>query len=102
MFEHVIFENYEKFITEHQSNFSTPAGAVKLISDNGGFRAYMEALLDGIDPAARDSVMAVANRAREELLTESMNVPASSFGMGWTVLSFPILVDIYAEPIIAK
>lgn len=66
-------------------------------------RAYFESLTEGIqDPKSRASVLAVLNRQREMVLTEAANVPNSSFASGWTVLSFPILVDIYAEPIIIE
>jgi hypothetical protein len=100
--QEALFENYELFITEHSDELSTPAGAVKMITDNGMFRSYMEALTEGLEPAPRTAVLAVANRQREMILNESANVGASSQAFGWTVLSFPILADIYAEPIISE
>lgn len=100
--ELALFENYEHFINEHSDDLSTPAGALKMITDNGMFRAYMDSLTDGLDPHVRNSVLGVANRQREMLLTEAANVPGSTLSFGWTVLSFPILVDIYAEPIISE
>lgn len=62
----------------------------------------MEALTEGMDTGIRSNVLAVANRQREMLLTEGANVPGSASAFGWTVLSFPILADIYAEPVISK
>ena len=100
--ELALFENYEHFITEHSDDLSNPAGALKMITDNGMFRAYMDALTEGLDPKVRGSVLGVANRQREMLLTEAANVPGSTLSFGWTVLSFPILVDIYAEPIVSE
>ena len=100
--ELALFENYEHFINEHSDDLSNPAGALKMITDNGMFRAYMDALTEGLEPRVRASVLGVANRQREMLLTESANVPGSSLSFGWTVLSFPILVDIYAEPIVSE
>jgi hypothetical protein len=100
--ELALFENYEHFITEHSDDLSNPAGALKMITDNGMFRAYMDALTEGLDPRVRGSVLGVANRQREMLLTEAANVPGSTLSFGWTVLSFPILVDIYAEPIVSE
>lgn len=97
-----LFENYEHFITEHSDDLSNPAGALKMITDNGMFRSYMDSLTEGLDPKVRNSVLGVANRQREMLLTEAANVPGSTLGFGWTVLSFPILVDIYAEPIVSE
>ena len=46
------------------------------------FRAYMESLTDGLEEGTRGTVMAIANRQREMLLTETANVPASSFAFG--------------------
>jgi len=102
MYDQAIFENYEMFLNEHSDEFSTPSGALKLITDNGMFRGYMEGLTNGLDSNQRAVAMAVANRQREYLLTESANVPGSTLAFGWTVLSFPILVDIYAEPVISE
>jgi len=97
-----LFENYENFINEHSDDLSNPTGAIKMITDNGMFRAYMDSLTDGLEPTVRNSVLGVANRQREMFLTEAANVPGSTLSFGWTVLSFPILVDIYAEPIISE
>ena len=97
-----LFENYESFIREHSDDLSTPSGAIKMITDNGMFRSYIDTLTDGLDPNVRNSVLSVANRQREMFLAEAANVPGSSLSFGWTVLSFPILVDIYAEPIVSE
>ena len=69
---------------------------------NGMFRSYVDALTDGLDVGVRSSAMRVLNRQREMVLSESANVPGSALSFGWTVLSFPILVDIYAEPIVSE
>jgi hypothetical protein len=97
-----LFENYELFIQEHANDISNPAGALKMLTDNGMYRAYIDSLTEGLEPGRRAVVAAIADRQRNYILTEGANVPASSFGFGWTVLSFPILVDIYAEPIISE
>lgn len=97
-----LFENYELFLKEHSSDISTPTDALRMVSDNGMFRAYIDALSEGLDPVQRAVISTVATRQRDMLLTESINVPSSSFALGWTVASFPILVDIYAEPLIAE
>ena len=97
-----LFENYEHFLKEHSNDISTPQDALRMISDNGMFRSYIDALTEGLDPVQRAVCTDVANRQRDMLLTESTNVPSSSFALGWTVASFPILIDIYAEPLIAE
>lgn len=97
-----LFENYEMFIKENADELQDPSGAMKLVIDEGMFKSYADALTSGLDESVRGGVLAVLDRQREMVLSEAANVPASTFAAGWTVLSFPILVDIYSEPIIAE
>jgi len=90
--ELALFENYEQFINEHSDDLSNPSGALKMITDNGMYRAYMDSLTEGLDPRTRNTVLSVANRQREMLLTEAANVPGSTLSFGWTVLSFQFLL----------
>lgn len=98
----VIFENYESFITENEDSLSSPSDIVRLLTDEGMYRTYVDSLTEGLDAMTRTSVTGVLDRQREVLIQESANVPAATFASGWTVMSFPILADIYAEPIIAQ
>ena len=98
----LLFENYELFLKENVDQFSSPKDAFQTIADEASFAAFKDALTEGLDPATKVVVESVLNRQREELLTEAVNVPASAYPQGWTVMSFPILVDIYAEPILAQ
>lgn len=97
-----LFENYELFIRENADDLQDPSGAMKVVMDEGMFKTYADALTTGLDENVRSSVLSVLDRQREMILSEAANVPASTFAAGWTVLSFPILVDIYSEPIIAE
>ncbi len=97
-----LFENYELFVKENADELQDPAGAMKLVLDEGMFRSYTDSLTNGLDENIRENVLKVLGRQREMVLQEAANVPASTFAAGWTVLSFPILVDIYSEPIIAE
>lgn len=91
----VLFENYENFLTDEQESFSSPSNVNRSLRDNGLFRAFTESLTDGIaDSSVRKSVQNVLERQRMSLIEESANVPASGFSHGWSVMSFPILVDI--------
>ena len=79
-----LYENYELFLKEHANDITSPSDALKLIADTSMFRAYIDALTEGLEPAVRSSVIGVCNRQRETLLTEATNVPASAFGFGLT------------------
>jgi hypothetical protein len=98
----VIFENYEQFLKEHRDEMSTPAGALEMLSSDGAFRAYMGTLTEGLDPNTKSVVMAVAQREREMLLEESLNFGPSASVVGYNVTYFPILTDIYSDPIISQ
>lgn len=97
-----IFENYENFLNENKSNIDTPQAMMRTLSDDVMFEAYKECLLDGFDGNVKAVLNNIMDRQREMVLSEGANVGASSVASGWTVLSFPILVDIYHEPIIAE
>lgn len=98
-----LFENYENYLTENSEDLSNPQGAVRLMRDNAAFADFSDSLLEGISDAnQRASVARVLNRQRENILEEASNVGPGAFTHGWSVLSFPILVDIYAEPIISQ
>lgn len=98
----MLFENYELFLKEHSNDITSPSDAIKLIADKSMFESYIAALTDGLSPQVRSNVVNVCQRQRRMLLTEAANVPAATFGFGWTVLSLPILVDIYSEALISE
>jgi len=97
----VIFENYINFLTDNETIFKNPNAAHKLTVDSGLFESYLDSLTTGInDPRTAAVCKAVCHRNREMLL-EAMS-GSTSQAMGWTVMSFPILVDIYREPNVAE
>jgi hypothetical protein len=102
MYSDVIFENYELFLKEHKDDISTPMGAIEMLSSDGAFRAYVAAITEGLTPTAKGVVSAVCEREREMLLEESANIGPSASAIGYAVTYFPILADIYSDPIISE
>jgi hypothetical protein len=98
----LIFENYEGYLKEHQDDLSTPAGAIEMLSSDGAFQAYMTSLTEGLEPYQKSAVMAVCEREREFLLQESIQLGPSTSIIGYAVTYFPILTDIYADPVISR
>jgi len=99
----VIFENYESYVKDNVEDLNTPSGVTRVLRDDAAFADFRDALIEGQDESSRNVLTNVLNRQRETILEEaSNNVGASVFTHGWTVMSFPILVDIYAEPIISQ
>lgn len=102
MYSDVIFENYELFLKEHKDDISTPMGAIEMLSSDGAFRAYIAAITEGLTPTAKHVVSAICEREREMLLEESANIGPSASAIGYAVTYFPILADIYSDPIISE
>jgi hypothetical protein len=82
-----VYNGYESFIMENQDDLSTPNDVVKLLTDDGYFRSYKDALTEGLDADVRFSVHNVLDSQRQMLLQEASNVGASSFASGWVVMS---------------
>lgn len=98
----LIFENYSGYLSEHRSELSTASGAIDMLSLDSSFKAYINALTEGLDPTQKSAVFAVCDRQREMLLEESASIGPSSSVVGYAVTYFPILADIYADPVISK
>ena len=97
-----IFENYEMFIKEHKNQIDTPHDAIEMLSSDGAFRAYIDALTEGLDVETKTNIFKIAEREREMLLEESINIGPTASVVGYAVTYFPILTDIYSDPIISK
>lgn len=98
----MIFENYDGYLKEHRDEMGTPSGAIEMLSSDGSFKAYMASLTEGLEPYQKAAVMGVAERQREFLLEESAQLGPSASIIGYAVTYFPILTDIYADPVIAR
>lgn len=97
-----IFENYELYLKDHRDDIGTPSGAIEMLSSDGAFHAYIDALTEGFNSNLKSSIVAVAEREREMLLEESINIGPSAAVVGYAVSYFPILTDIYSDPIISQ
>ena len=97
----LVYENYERFINDNSTIFGSPSGIHKLHIDDGLFEAYLDTLTDGIDnPRAVSVCKNICKRQKEYLLETS--TAASTQAMGWTVMSYAMITDIYREPIISE
>ena len=97
-----IFENYELYLKDHRDDIGTASGAIEMLSSDGAFHAYIDALTEGLDAYTKRSIMGIAEREREMLLEESINIGPSAAVVGYAVSYFPILTDIYSDPIISQ
>lgn len=101
-FQDLIYENYEYFITDNQSDYQSPSDFISLLTTDTLFEAYIETLIDKLPEDAKKSVRKVAEAEREMLITENLYAGPSANTIGYAVTYFPILTDIYADPVMSQ
>ena len=98
----LIFENYNSFLNENRELVNTPRDAMQMLSTDATFYAYIDSLTEGLDAGVAKMIRSVAERERAVILENAANVGPSSTAIGYAVSYFPILTDIYAEPIVSQ
>lgn len=102
MSQHLILENYSDFLNTNQDLFQEATSAMSVITDPLTFESYCDKLLEGFEESEARTIRAQFNRQREVLLEESATLMASPEAITYAVASFPMLVDVYAEPLLSK
>lgn len=98
----LIFENYGYYIRENYGEFNSPSSALAMLTSDGQFKSYIQALTDGLPAHIAENIYAICEREREVLLEETAQLGPSTTAIGYTVTYFPVLVDIYSEPLLAQ
>lgn len=75
---------------------SSPTGYMNFKQD------LMEGLFESSDEMLRDHISALMDRQQSVIITESTTVMASPEAMSFAVASFPMLIDLYADPLLSK
>lgn len=99
-----IYKNYANFISEYKDYVKTPKEAEKIFSDPGLFETFRKMLLDGIEDQEQLQVInQVFDRQRKSIIEESSaSISQTGNAIGYAIMSFPILTDIYTEDILGK
>lgn len=100
----VVFENYNSFIKEHTEFFTSPSKSIEMIATEGSFNSFVNTLTDSMSKSSKSSVERVLNRERIALLQEAHGgqIASSGSAIGYAVSYFPILADIYSDPVISQ
>ena len=100
----LVYENYGTFLKDHDEYFASPARGMELLATEGSFNAYCGALTDGMSKDSSYAVNQVLRRERQMLLQESATgqIASSAQAIGYAVSYFPILADIYSDPVISQ
>ena len=102
MNEHLILENFDNFITENSELFEESISASSVITDNITYEMYSNKLLEGFEESEAKHMRGLFDRQRSVLLEESSSLMGSPSAITYAVASFPMLVSIYADPLLSK
>ena len=102
MQENSILENFNTYITENSELFEEPTSAMSIVTDQVTYDSYANKLLEGFEESEARRIKGLFDRQREVLLEESASLLASPDAITYAVTSFPMLVDIYADPLLSK
>lgn len=108
---HLITKNYTRAIEESSLDISLPddelLSSIKdVMESTTAFASFKEnlfgELFENSTPEEREFYTNIVDKQRQVLLTESTTVMASPEAMAFAVASFPMLIDLYAEPLLGK
>ena len=101
----VVYENYNSFLKENEEYFKGPGQAMEMLATDGSFNAFVSQLTDGMGKDSKYAVEQVLKRERDMLLQEAVGggqIGSTAQAIGYAVSYFPILADIYSDPVISQ
>jgi len=98
----LILENYDVFIKDHNDLFEDALSAASTITDDSYYEMYVDKLVEGLDEATVRTVRPILDREREMFIEEASSILTSPQAIAYAVASFPMLINIYADPMLAK
>jgi hypothetical protein len=101
--DNLILENYDAYVTENSDTlFSDPASAIEVITNDAYFEMYTSKLMEGLEESEVKTIKTVLDRQRKMLIEEANSLMSSPEAIAYAVASFPMLINIYADPILQK
>lgn len=102
MENNLLLENFDAYLTENAELFTEATSAMSIVTDTVTYDAYTNKLLEGFEESETRLIRSMFDRQREVLLEESSSLLGSPDAITYAVTSFPMLVDIYADPLLSK
>ena len=102
MNENMILENFNTYITENSELFEEATSAMSIVTDQVTYDSYANKLLEGLEESDSRRIKEMFDRQRASLLEESASLLGSPDAITYAVTSFPMLVDIYSDPLLTK
>ena len=98
----LLLENYDMFMKDHSDLFEEALSAVSVITDDSYYEMYVDKLFEGFEEAEVRRLRPILDREREMYIEESANILTSAQAIAYAVASFPMLINIYADPMLSK
>jgi len=98
----LLLENYDVFVKDHSELFEEALSAVSTITDDSYYEAYVDKLVEGLDESVVKTVKPLLDREREMYIEEAASILTSPQAIAYAVASFPMLINIYADPMLSK
>jgi hypothetical protein len=98
----LILENYDVFVKDHSDLFEEALSAVSTITDDSYYEMYIDKLMEGLDESTVRRIKPILDREREMYIEEATSILTSPQAIAYAVASFPMLINIYADPMLSK
>ncbi len=98
----ILLENYDVFIKDHNDLFDDALSAVSTITDDSYYEMYIDKLTEGLEESLVRRIKPILDREREMYIEEATSILTSPQAIAYAVASFPMLINIYADPMLAK
>lgn len=102
MREGLILENFAGFIQENSVLFDDAVSSTSVLTDDMYFESYTQKLMEGLEESEKGFYKSLFDRQRSMILEEGTTMLGSPEAISYAVTSFPMLLDIYAEPLLSK
>jgi len=98
----LLLENYSDFVKDHDTLFEDALSAASTITDDSYFEMYIDKLTEGLEESLVRTLKPLLDREREMYLEEASSILTSPQAIAYAVASFPMLINIYADPMLSK
>ena len=98
----LILENYDIFIKDHSDLFEDSLASASTITDDSYYDMYISKLMEGLDESTVRRIKPLLDREREMYIEEATSILTSPQAIAYAVASFPMLINIYADPMLSK
>jgi len=98
----LLLENYDIFVKDHDTLFEDPLSAASTITDDSYYEMYIDKLTEGLEESLVRKIRPLLDREREMYIEEASSILTSAQAIAYAVASFPMLINIYADPMLSK